>query len=125
MRPWWLRALLWLWTFPIPVFAALNSKRVLTVLDSGIEVAEYRWWGNGRFTVGAYPKILRPPGKGMPRPALLRHELRHITQQLWVGGIAFVVSYGLMWLVLWPIKGFDWEAAYRAIPWERDARNQE
>ena len=112
--------LLYLWTFPCPLMALVNRREPATDLE---DVWVYRWWlGGRRFAFAAWPFIYVAEAGDARRVELMHHEDRHLQQQLWVGGLLFLLSYGVCFIVLWPVKGFDWYAAYRAIPWEVDAR---
>lgn len=128
---------LWAWTFPLPLMGWVNTKgpkllamgRSAPLGTPGVPelcqwAYEYKWWGGSRrFSFAAWPYIyVAYPEYATRREELMHHEHRHIQQQVWVGGILFLLSYGLCFVALWPFKGFDWYRAYRAIPWEVDAR---
>lgn len=143
---WWrypLNAILWVWTLPIGLGWLLNRRgaRIGTMidLDTGAEIPihEVRWWIGG-FSTAFWPGVLLSAKRasqlrdalethgvatrhtpGVPMELVL-HERRHVAQQALLGPL-FLLAYGLAFLVLWPISG-GWYAAYRAIPFERDAR---
>ena len=52
----------------------------------------------------------------------MHYEARHLQQQVWVGGVMFLLSYALMWLARFGALGFRWKRAYRDVWWEVDAR---
>lgn len=129
--------LLWIWTFPCPLMAWVN-RRGPSVLpmpkDEPLHLPghgtarvqwayEYKWWGGSRrFSFAAWPYIYLSRQVRAQDDELMHHEHRHLQQQVRVGGLGFLLSYGFCFLALWVWKGFRWYEAYRAIPWEVDAR---
>lgn len=114
----------WLWLFPLPIFAVLNTRRhVMTWM--GTPVVEWRWWLKG-YATAAGTRILVPPGRARLVPSrLLRHEAKHLEQQRRWGGVLFLLIYGADFLVQWVRHGFRWHPAYLAIGFEREARAAE
>lgn len=119
--------ILFIWTFPVPLMSIFNRQQKAGTFKASegkeISVWVYRWWGGTRnFATAAWPSIYVPRVQSIMKDELMHHEHRHIQQQLLVGGILFLLTYGLSFLVLLPFKKFKWYDAYLAIPWEVDAR---
>jgi hypothetical protein len=85
---------------------------------SGPTAAFFRRFGMAAFTWGAVVVVATP--SHLERPRLLRHERRHVTQQL-VFGPLMLPAYGLasLWAL---VRGGD---PYRDNVFERDARAAE
>lgn len=124
-----MRFLKYVWTFPLPLMALVNTGAAAKAggedirYNGGYPILVYkRWLAGRRFAFAAWPAIFVANEEDAFRSELMAHEYRHLQQQEWLGGIGFLLAYGLCFLALWPIKGFRWYDAYRAIPFEVDAR---
>lgn len=110
----------------MPLMALFNRKeRALSFMDGNREIGVwvYRAWFGGRvYATAAWPFIYVPDRPAARSIKLMHHEHRHIQQQCAVGGLLFLLTYGLSFIVLLPFKKFNWYEAYLAIPWEVDAR---
>lgn len=132
-----------LWLFPIwPLNALVIGEPLGDWKGVPVYISKLTWWpfsmgwGNAIIIhpihiIDEYPKA--PDKVLMPRKTiskrLLEHEYRHIVQQTRVSGIGFLLSYAVFWLVAF-LNMFDktflkWYKAYRAVHWERKARDAE
>lgn len=109
-----------LWAFPMPITGYLLRRHRLRSYGR-TAVYTHRWWPK-RFATAHWPTILVPRETSRDSERLMLHEHRHLQQQMWVGGVLFLLSYGLMWVGLWVWHGFQWYPAYRGVWWEVDAR---
>lgn len=115
--------LTFLWTFPLPLVGLLNRKmKLLSWRDHPVYV--YHFWPSRRFALASWPTILVPRPGTRSNQSLMKHEARHLEQQRRWGGIIFLVSYGLMFVLLF-MWHWNWRKAYEGVWWEVDARRAE
>lgn len=90
----------------------------------GHRVYVYKNWIDGRrFCFASYPDIFVSYHWKVIDNELMLHESRHLQQQKLFGGVLFLLTYALSFVILLPFKRFSWFDAYYAIPFEKDARS--
>lgn len=114
-----LHVLLFIWTLPISLGALLNRKERLEDFE-GRQVWTYRFWFQG-FATAFWPYVLVPSARTRNNIKLLHHENCHLKQQAWFG-VTFLPLYGLFFVVLFVVFGFQWRKAYEHNPFEIWAR---
>lgn len=113
---------LFIWTFPFPLMRFINAKNFVGKWKEN-KTYIYRWWlFDRRFSFASYPDIFISHSAKLYNRELMFHEQRHLQQQKIFGGVIFLLTYALFFVILLLLKKFSWFDAYYAIPWEIDAR---
>ena len=122
------KAVLLLWTFPLPLLYLVFRGGHIVGDMSGAKVGLLRWWPEPYVAVALYPGILLRSAHVAASVPLMVHEMEHIRQQEKFGGLLFLVTYGAHYLWNFFVAAdtrFNHMAAYGAIFWEKKATEVE